>query len=174
MAKSFSTLVILLIAIAGLFYLGNYLVKNHVFPSLSEYVASTTSQIATDILPISDPDSSLISIQAPAGSIDAFVASTPEALSRGLSGVPSLEKNQGMLFVFPIEGRYDFWMKDMNFPIDIVWIDGQNRVVGIIPNLATSTYPNTFSPPGPIKYVLELNADRADKFGIVVGTIIVF
>ena len=41
----------------------------------------------------------------------------------GLSGRKNLLEDVGMLFVFNKEGNYPFWMKEMNFPIDIIWID---------------------------------------------------
>src|SRR3989344_5288383 len=51
------------------------------------------------------------------------VADTPELRQLGLSGKKSLEKDSGMLFVFDTTGIYGFWMKEMAFPIDVIWID---------------------------------------------------
>ena len=49
----------------------------------------------------------------------------PEERSQGLSGRPNLAAGTGMLFVFEQAGSYAFWMKDMRFPLDMVWIDAQ-------------------------------------------------
>lgn len=57
------------------------------------------------------------------------VADTPSERSLGLSGKSALENDEGMLFVFRENGRYGFWMKDMKFSIDIVWIDENRRIV---------------------------------------------
>ena len=47
------------------------------------------------------------------------LAITPEARAQGLSGRPSLSENEGVLFVFDKPDKYSFWMKNMNFPLDI-------------------------------------------------------
>jgi hypothetical protein len=51
-----------------------------------------------------------------------------------------------MLFVFASSTRPGFWMKDMKFPIDIIWINADKEVVGIESNIATSTFPKLFFP----------------------------
>ncbi len=53
---------------------------------------------------------------------DVAVADTLVKRDRGLSGREPLLVNQGMYFIFPVALSYGFWMKEMNFPIDIVWI----------------------------------------------------
>src|SRR5690242_15708811 len=50
-------------------------------------------------------------------------ADTPAKQQQGLSGTASLPLDQGMLFIFPKDGTYAFWMKDMNYSLDIIWID---------------------------------------------------
>lgn len=57
-------------------------------------------------------------------------------------------------------------MKDMNFPIDIVWISKENVVVGLEKNISTSTFPKVFYPASNINYVLEINANLSDKLHI--------
>ena len=59
------------------------------------------------------------------------VADTLNEREKGLSGKQSLEINKGMLFIFEKETLSGFWMKDMNFPIDIIWIDKNMRIIGI-------------------------------------------
>jgi uncharacterized protein len=89
--------------------------------------------------------------------------------SKGLSGRLSLSQKEGMLFVFDSPDMYSFWMKDMKFPIDFIWIDENRQVIGFLENISPNTYPETFSPPSPVKYVLEVNSGFVEKFGITVG-----
>lgn len=91
----------------------------------------------------------------------------------GLSNKISLN-NKGMLFIFENSGNYSFWMKDMNFPIDILWMDDNFNVIGIEKNLATSTYPETFGKEYISKYILELPAGFSDKNNIKNGDKIIY
>jgi uncharacterized membrane protein (UPF0127 family) len=93
---------------------------------------------------------------------------TPEEQMRGLSGRQSLEENAGMLFVYEIPSVPGFWMKEMNFPIDIIWIDENKKIVGITENLAPETFPQVFYPRSSVQYVLEVNSDWARDHSISV------
>ena len=97
------------------------------------------------------------------------IAKTPQGRANGLSGRESLEEGQGLLFVFPKEGKYSFWMKDMNFPIDIIWIDKNMRVVGVLEEARPDSYPGTFSPPSDIQFVLEVPAGFYKRHSVKVG-----
>lgn len=90
-------------------------------------------------------------------------------MARGLSGRTNLASNSGMLFVYEKNNIPMFWMKDMNFAIDIIWLDENKVVVGIEKNISPRTYPQTFSPKQEIKYVLEVNANFADEQQIKIG-----
>jgi len=86
----------------------------------------------------------------------------------GLSNRPSLPAGQGMLFVFKPSEEISFWMREMKFPLDIVWVrDGQ--VVGVEQNLpvpAEGTQPGdltTYPSPGAVDYVLEVTAGQASQ-----------
>lgn len=92
----------------------------------------------------------------------------------GLSGRTSLSEDTGMLFIFDKAGNYGFWMKDMNFPIDILWISSSSKIIGIEKNLATSTYPKSFGSKYKALYVLEVPAEYADKNNLKVGDKIIF
>lgn len=96
------------------------------------------------------------------------IAQTPKEKERGLSGKLSLPKDLGMLFVFDEPGIYGFWMKDMNFPIDIIWISQDSKIIDISPDILPSTFPDTFSPKLPAKYVLEVNAGWAEQHKVTV------
>ena len=101
------------------------------------------------------------------------VASTTIEQTRGLSGRVSLGKDEGMLFFFNSPGVQSFWMKDMNFPIDIIWIGG-GKVLGFaedavpqpgVPLWSLKIYP---SPDG-VDTVLEVNAGTVANNGIKIG-----
>jgi uncharacterized membrane protein (UPF0127 family) len=97
------------------------------------------------------------------------IADTNKEREKGLSGHKPLKDNEGMLFIFPQEDNYGFWMKDMLFPIDIVWINKNLQVVHIERNVATSTYPNVFTPESLSMYVLELQSGESQKIDLKVG-----
>ena len=89
--------------------------------------------------------------------------------AKGLSGRTSLKPDAGMFFIFDTVGKHGIWMKEMKFPIDIVWIDQNMEVVYIENDVSPDTYPKTFAPTSPARYVLELNAGFVKKYGIKVG-----
>lgn len=104
------------------------------------------------------------------------IAATEETREKGLSGRPSLDKNKGMLFIFPKPNFHQFWMRDMNFPIDIIWIDN-GRVIGITPDVSNNfdqKNPRTYSPSQPAQYILEVNAGFSTKNKIKIGDVIAF
>jgi len=108
--------------------------------------------------------------------INAEVVLTPKQRETGLSGRPCILANQGMLFNFGRAGQYPIWMKGMNFPIDIVWIGPDHKVVGLESGVKPSTYPDSFvnKKEGLAQYVLELKANRSTDLHITIGTPIQF
>jgi uncharacterized membrane protein (UPF0127 family) len=106
--------------------------------------------------------------------IPVTIADTPEEQEQGLSGTVSLEKNTGKLFVFKDSGKYGFWMKDMNYSLDIVWIDGDLKIVGISKDISPQTYPEIFYPPKDIKYALEVNAGFSTKNNLSINQLMKF
>jgi len=102
------------------------------------------------------------------------VAKSPPELTKGLSGKKCLGNDQGMLFIFDKSGYYPFWMKDMRFPIDIIWISSAKQVVYLQKDVKPSTYPDSFTNTSPAQYVLELQAGRADSLHIKSGTQLAF
>jgi len=104
------------------------------------------------------------------------LALTSEAQQKGLSGRRELQEDESMLFIFNYPSRYSFWMKDMNFPIDIVWIDEKLNVVYIKENATPESYlptgqagPESFTPNKNSKYVLEVFASFSEKNNLKVG-----
>jgi len=106
--------------------------------------------------------------------ISVEIADTPALRTLGLSGRSGLAENTGMLFLFPDARQYIFWMKDMRFPIDIIWIRG-TKVVAVIERAAVPPFGisdeelERFIPPEDVDRVLEIGASMANSFGIVPG-----
>jgi uncharacterized membrane protein (UPF0127 family) len=92
------------------------------------------------------------------------------AQERGLGGRTSIPENYGMLFVFKQSSRVGFWMKDMQVPIDIVWLSDNGTIIGIEDSLSPDTYPQAFYPAQPVKLVLETKAGEMRRRGWSVGT----
>ena len=97
------------------------------------------------------------------------VADTDVSREKGLSGRESLPEGKGMLFVFEKPDRYGFWMKDMKFPIDIIWIDSGFRIILIKESVSPSTYPTLFRPTDGALYVLEVPSGFSSKYNLSVG-----
>ena len=95
------------------------------------------------------------------------VVSTVHERERGLMDYESLGENEGMLFGFQEEGKHNFWMKNMSFPIDIIWINKNLEVVGFVENAIPcvgecsiyDSYQNSL-------YVLEINAGKIQELAI--------
>ena len=102
--------------------------------------------------------------------IKVAIADTPLKQGRGLGGKQSLKPDEGMLFVFSNYQIRSFWMKDMQFGIDIIWIRN-NQIVGIEKNvpLADSQNLKSYLSPIPVNYVLEVNAGFCDGHNIKTG-----
>jgi uncharacterized membrane protein (UPF0127 family) len=101
-------------------------------------------------------------------------ALSQEAKQKGLSGRASLAEDSGLLFVFDRPDVYPFWMPDMHFAIDIIWIDGEKRIVTIKENATPESYPTLFRADSPALYVLEVNSGDARKWGWAPGTVLSF
>lgn len=102
------------------------------------------------------------------------VSDTAYTKNKGLSGRTSLPTNRGMIFLFENEDKHSFWMKDMNFSIDIIWIDKNLAVNHIEKAVSPQSYPNVYTPETPSMYVLELASGQADLLGLKIGDKIEF
>lgn len=102
------------------------------------------------------------------------LADTPLLRELGLSGVKQLKEGEGMLFVFEKEGMHSFWMKDMHFSLDMLWISSDGRVVFIEKSVTPETFPKAFISNTPAQYVLEVGAGFSEKYGIEVGDRAIF
>lgn len=151
MKKILTTLVVLILVAVGVYF----------FLPKSESTPTPTSTPSTSTGPVARINGKEISL---------IVVDTVEERELGLGGRDSLPENTAMLFVFEEPNIYEFWMKDMKFAIDIIWLDRNFNIVSIAPNVAPETYPDeTFAPNAPSLYVLETNAGFAQKNDLKVG-----
>lgn len=106
--------------------------------------------------------------------VDLEIVDTPQEKAKGLSGKPSISGDEGMLFIFNNKSYPSFWMKDMNFAIDIIWIS-DDTIVQIDENVPHPSYDQNdkelplYRPPIAINYVLEVSAGFSKNNGIKVG-----
>jgi uncharacterized protein len=101
------------------------------------------------------------------------IADSEKERSAGLMGRNSLGDNRGMLFVYDEEVYPGFWMKNMRFPLDIVFIGGDLRIKQIEQNVQPCP-PDVsdcalFTPSYPVQYVLEVKSGYTEKHKISVG-----
>jgi uncharacterized protein len=103
--------------------------------------------------------------------INLTLADTEEKRETGLSGRESLGENEGMLFTFDRPGFYGFWMRDMQFPIDIIFIN-EDKVITIyedVPPPSEGEILAIYKPEEPADKVLELNAGKVKELGVKKG-----
>jgi uncharacterized membrane protein (UPF0127 family) len=136
--------------------------------------AATSSAASSSIVSGENPPLAEEQLNIDSATFTVEIASTSLEQTRGLSFRPSLGANEGMLFVFGTGSIQSFWMKDMNFPLDMIWISG-NTVVGFTQNVpapapgtALWNLPVYVSPENTDK-VLEVNAGTVAKYNIRVG-----
>lgn len=103
---------------------------------------------------------------------DVMVARTEAEQTLGLGGLSGLKPNEAMIFPYASDDSYGFWMKDMLFSIDIVWLDKNSKIVWIEKNISPNTYPSIYFPRVPARSVLELSAGTASRLGIAVGSVL--
>ena len=99
------------------------------------------------------------------------VVSKQDDLERGLMFRTSMDQNKGMLFVFTDEGNHEFWMKNMHFNLDILWLNRESHIVFIgqdIPACVSAPCP-VYTPDQSSVYVLELNSGYTSSHHWKVG-----
>ena len=102
-------------------------------------------------------------------SITVEVADTQRARQCGLSYRESLAPSSGMLFVFDEFDYHGIWMKDMQFSIDIIWLDNEFRVVDSKKNVLPESYPEIFTPTKKAALVLEVVSGFIEEHSIERG-----
>lgn len=119
-------------------------------------------------------DGSIVKVKVDRSTVTAPVAASLTTQAKGLGGTPSITDEQGMLFVFEQSTLQEFWMKGVNYPIDIVWIDGETvsevtpNVQPAEPNTADESLPR-YKPQYPVNRVLEVPAGWAARHNIQPG-----
>jgi len=104
------------------------------------------------------------------------LAVTPMEVTKGLSGHAPLAENEGMLFVFDHKEQFHFWMKDMLFPLDMIWID-DTKIVDISKNVPMPIQGQQlplYTPKVVVNKVFEVNAGTADRLGFKEGDTVIF
>lgn len=91
----------------------------------------------------------------------------------GLSGSKPLRENEGMLFHFPAPGRYGFWMKDMKYPLDFLYLRN-NKVVEVRTDVSPETYPDIILPTVDFDSMIEMNAGSTSKLNLHIGDVLLY
>lgn len=108
-------------------------------------------------------------LQAGSLNIPITIANTDQTRQQGLSDTLSLPVDDGMLFIFDTPNTYGFWMKDMHYPLDMVWMDSAMKIVTITPHVTVDSYPKIFYPSQSVQYVLEVNDGFSTQHDLKVG-----
>lgn len=102
--------------------------------------------------------------------IEIETVSTQKKIQQGLSGRESLPANSGMYFVLGEARKATFWMKEMKFSLDIIWInDGKITAIEKNAPIPAGTNIPTFNSPGLVTHVLEVNTGFTDRYSIKIG-----
>ncbi len=108
--------------------------------------------------------------------LNAIIADSWAKRALGLMFRKNLGEKECMLFVFPREGRYGIWMRNMLFPIDIIWINKEMVVVDYKKGAKPCALFNciTYIPRENAKFVAEMRSGTIKKLGIKIGSTIHF
>lgn len=99
-------------------------------------------------------------------------AKTASQLELGLSHRTCIPKHAAMIFLFPTEDKFGIWMKDMNFPIDVLWLSKDKKVVHIEKAMQPGSYPKVYYPAQDALYVIEMASGQVDELGVGVGEVL--
>ncbi len=138
-------------------------------PGDRSHSVSTVPSIEASIAVQSSQFSSLSRAKIKENSVFLEIANSEEERIKGLSGRQDLPRDTGLLFTFDEAGFPGIWMKDMNFSIDILWLDENFKVVDILEEASPASFPEVFIPKEKSKYVLEVNAGFVKEKKIVIG-----
>jgi len=116
---------------------------------------------------------SLVTIRTATGAVDvsAELALTEPEWKTGLMNRTSLDADEGMLFMFPVEGLTTFWMRYTKIPLDIIFVRGDGSINKIVEDAQPCTVDpcELFYSEIPVQYVLEVNSGFTKDRGIKVG-----
>lgn len=91
----------------------------------------------------------------------------------GLSGSKPLKDYEGMLFQFSVPGRYGFWMKDMKYSLDFLYLRN-NKVVEVRTDVSPETYPDIILPTVDFDSMIEMNAGSTSKLNLHIGDVLLY
>ena len=98
------------------------------------------------------------------------IADTQQARERGLSGRPELGEGKGLFLIFDEPGIYRIWMKDMLFPLDIIWINADGQIISMKEYAEPCTSEcSTYAPESAAKYAVEVDAGFCDSHELKEG-----
>ena len=149
MKKILLALFVLLILVGGVYYTQNYMKGGQVLSVFKK----------TAIVTIDNQ------------SFNVAIAGSEKEREIGLSETKSLDQNQGMLFLFNNPGYYSFWMKNMKFPIDIIFINN-DQIVTVRDNaqiIKAQENPIFYTPTQSSDKVLEIQAGLSEKYNFKIG-----
>lgn len=144
------------------------------FPALALPLLLAGPGCGSEPPPTAAPETPAVSIGG-GPPVPVELALTGPQRAKGLSGRESLADGSGMLFVFDAPSDAGFWMPEMRFSLDIIWIGADCRLVHIeaeVPHPAPETPRSelpTYAPAVPGQYVLEVNAGDAARAGWQLG-----
>jgi uncharacterized membrane protein (UPF0127 family) len=160
---------VLIAAIAGIWLYIFFGIANPPLPRAQVSVGASSANADSSS---SSPGADQLAIDGATFNVE--IASTTVEQTRGLSYRASLGKNDGMLFLFDSGTVRTFWMKDMHFPLDMIWISG-NTVAGFAQNVPAPTSSVAlwslpiYSSPDNVDKVLEVNAGTVAQYNIKIG-----
>jgi|SRR3989344_511659 len=164
------SIVVIILIIISLFYLVEFL-----YPKFSYRSSYSNNSYSSKSAPFKfEAFAKINTVRFASTTVSISLVSTPGELEQGLSGRESLGEFEGMLFVFETPDFYEFWMKDMKFPIDIIWIGENLEVTDISEDERPDSYPKLFKPKEKSLYVLEVNAGFARAHNIHIGDSVIF
>ena len=98
-----------------------------------------------------------------------YRAKTTAQKAQGLGKQKMICARCSLLFDYERPQEIGIWMKDMQFPIDIIWLNADKKIIHIEENVAQDSYPKTYKSEKPASSVLELNAGFVRDNGIKEG-----
>lgn len=131
-------------------------------------LASTLVLVQIAVACRAEPRVTIITQQGRQVSFQVEVADTPAKREMGLQYRRELGENRGMIFIFPVESRQSFWMKNTPIPLDMIFIDTRLKIVGIVEHAQPFSLESR-GVAAPSRYVLEINGGLAKRYGIQAG-----
>jgi len=137
---------------------------------LNEIILLIAILVAIFFIVFGKSETKYIDVKIGNETVHSEVADTWPKRIRGLMFRDSLPKNEGMFFIFDSDEKYGFWMMNMSFPIDIIWIDSGKRIVYFVEDAQScKIFCQTYSPDKEARYVLEVNSGFVQQHDIEIG-----